>query len=65
MHESLERIRRAVAKGSPLKKSALAAEADLSVDVLANVDSEDWNPQTATVLALTAALDRIAARLAA
>jgi transcriptional regulator with XRE-family HTH domain len=65
MRESLDRIRRAVADGSPLKKSALAKEAGVSVDALSGVESEDWNPKARTVDALIGALDRIAASLAA
>lgn len=63
MQAALDRIRRAVADGT-LKKSKLAEEAGVSVDVLAGVDREDWNPQTSSVTALLGALDRIAARLA-
>ncbi|MFL6864067.1 MAG: hypothetical protein ACJ8DZ_13820 [Allosphingosinicella sp.] len=64
MRESLDRIRRAVADGV-LKKSRLAEEAGISIDALAGVERDDWNPTVRTVEALTGALDRIAARLAA
>lgn len=65
MRDFIERIRRAVADGSPLKKSKLAEEAGVSVDALAGVADETWNPRVATIEALIGALDRIAARLAA
>jgi predicted transcriptional regulator len=64
MRESLDRIRRAVSDGV-LKKSKLAEEAGVSIDVLQGVDREDWDPKASTVEALTGALDRISARLAA
>lgn len=64
MRESLDRIRRAVTDGG-LKKSKLAEEAGLRIDALTGIEKEDWNPRAATVEALTGALDRIAARLAA
>lgn len=64
MRESLDRIRRAVTEGG-LKKSKLAEEAGLSTDALTGIESEDWNPKARTVEALTGALDRIAAKLAA
>lgn len=64
MQSALSRIRRAVADGA-LKKSKLAKEAGVSLDALAGVDRDDWNPRAQTVEALTAALDRIVARLAA
>jgi len=64
MRESLDRIRRAVTDGV-LKKSRLAEEAGVSIDALAGVESEGWNPKAKTVDALIGALDRIAARLAA
>lgn len=64
MRESLDRIRRAV-NDSALKKSALAKEAGVSIDVLQGVDREDWDPKASTVDALIGALDRISRRLAA
>ena len=64
MRDALDRIRRAVAD-VVLKKSKLAEEAGVSVDALAGVADETWNPRVATVEALIGALDRIAARLAA
>lgn len=64
MRESLDRIRRAVTEGG-LKKSKLAEEAGLSTDALTGIEDEGWNPKAKTVEALTDALDRIAAKLAA
>lgn len=64
MRESLDRIRRAVNDGV-LKKSKLAEEAGVSIDALAGVDDDGWNPKAQTVEALIGALDRISARLAA
>ena len=64
MRESLDRIRRAVTDGG-LKKSKLAEEAGLGPDALTGIEDEGWNPKASTVTALTDALDRIAAKLAA
>lgn len=63
METPRERIRRVIKDGA-IKKSALAQEAGLGPDVLIGVEQDDWNPRLTTVEALTAALDRIAARLA-
>lgn len=64
MTDQRARIRTAVGDGG-LKKSVLAKEAGLSPEVLTGVDLDDWNPRIETLNALCAALDRIAARLAA
>lgn len=64
METPRERIRRVVAEGA-IKKSALAEEAGFRPDVLIGVDDPGWNPRASTVEALNAAIDRIAARLAA
>jgi predicted transcriptional regulator len=64
MRDAIERVRRSVREGG-LKKSALVKEAGLGSDVLIGIEREEWNPRAATLIALTDALDRIAARIAA
>ncbi len=65
METPRERIRRVVADGA-IKKSAIAEEAGFKPDVMIGVeDATRWNPRASTVEALNAAIDRIAARLAA
>jgi predicted transcriptional regulator len=64
MNEAIARIRRAVTTDG-LKKSALAAEAKIRAETLSGLEDPTWNPRVSTIRALTDALDRIAARLAA
>lgn len=63
METPRERIRRVIKDGA-IKKTALAREAGVGLDVLTGVDDEaGWNPRASTVEQLIAALDRIAGRL--
>lgn len=64
MTDAIDRIRRAVGDDA-LKNAALAREAGIRPEALVGIDDPDWNPRAKTVEALIAALDRIAARLAA
>lgn len=63
METPRERIRRVIKDGA-IKKSALAREAGVGLDVLTGVEEQDsWNPRSSTVEQLIAALDRIVGRM--